>query len=140
MDKDFSSSNRLDSLIQDFNLQAFLICEKVIQSSNEIFSLINIFERVYLEKFPTEYSFHAYANFYIKPGDYSLKIDMELPDGEVVNYLDYSGSISFGVVNVNTPIRHLFDQAGIYYLKFSINSELLKSHKLEVFPKSEIGD
>lgn len=128
-----------------------LLCEKALQSENNSFSLINIFNTISPDSYPASIKDFTIA--------FNLVLDKETLDKEKVDVdidiTDHKGNPIFGlkgkaVRNEDTPndilkaevdvskIKQVtFPKAGKYYVKMSIDSEMIASREFSLLKEGK---
>ena len=118
-------------------VKAFLIADSVIQDrATAKWSVIGIFERVTVSKFPCMHPNVAlYAKLTDAEGDYVIRLEFRDSsdqclfkiDGMKVKIMNRQTSIDFGVVHRNLPLK----EPGRYQFQLFLNNEYVAAAPLE---------
>ena len=112
-------------------VNAFLICDQVIHSTDRKYTVVGIFRRVHAAQFPV---FHARFGLYLMLGELNGRCDLTIQfidpgDGQVLGRADLKGvehrsPLDDFETGLNLPGLH-FPKAGTYEIHLLVNGELL---------------
>ncbi|MBE0682070.1 MAG: hypothetical protein IH589_09145 [Anaerolineales bacterium] len=113
-------------------LRTFALCEYVVVDKSNRFSLVNIFDKIFLPETPAGYPFNLYVAISVDDKKHNFKVFLESPKGEETKILEVDETTKEDLYAIQVKGFFEFKDFGKYWFNIHVDDNLIGRHFFSV--------
>lgn len=109
-------------------LRTFALCEYVVIDKANRFSLVNIFDKIFVPETPTAYPFNLYIAISVDDREHNFKVLLESPKDEETKILEVDQVTKEELYVIQVKGLFEFKDFGKYWFNILVDDKLIGKH------------